>query len=161
MGNKTLLCNIQHAVNRFLKVITFCLFTSRDVPSPALPRRQRPDLGTVRPHVRQSHFVKVHWEKFLVLPKVAKSKGETKTEIHAFSFWFSLMLTLVCTHSVLKQSSTEFSGASPWVYNNNYDDILTDTTDKLVFLRATWVLSRLEAEALPRTGVGRLVVGGV
>lgn len=76
-----LLCNVKHTEihrsknteNRFLKVITFCLVTSRDVPGPTLPRRQRPDLGTVRPQVRQGHFVQVHWEKLLVLPKVAKS----------------------------------------------------------------------------------------
>lgn len=49
-------------------IITSRHYSSRDVPRTTLPRRKGPNLGPVSPHIGQSHFVQIHWEKLLVLP---------------------------------------------------------------------------------------------
>lgn len=52
--------------------------TSRDVPSPALPWGERPDLGPVWARVGESDFIQVHRQQFLVLPKVTKEQRATQ-----------------------------------------------------------------------------------
>lgn len=71
-------CSVQSIIKQKYSQNLWSSATSWDVPGPALPRGQRSDLGTVRLHVRESHFVQIHREKLLVLPQV--TVGEEKHE---------------------------------------------------------------------------------